>query len=117
MALLQAPQQLWTPVSVRLLTLPLVDAAVAREVHRLGFELAVEAGRGQGLDALLGRGVIGRREGHGPGLLVANTLDPLDILQRLAHALDASRAAEMNVLDLDLGLGQRGRTQHAGRAQ
>ena len=69
------------------------------------------AGGGQGVDALLGRGLVGGREGHGLGLRVANALDPVDILQRRPHALDAGGAAEMNTLDLDLGLGQSGRAR------
>ena len=61
--------------------LALGRTAVAREMHRLGLEVTVVARGGQGLDAFLGRGVIGSRDGHSLGLLVADARDPFDALQ------------------------------------
>ena len=76
--LVQDRQQLWTPVKVRLVTFPLVTPLSSREMHGLGLERAVEARGGQGLDGLLGGRVIGGRDGDGPGIPVADPLDPVE---------------------------------------
>src|SRR5438094_1148989 len=88
-----------------------LDSVPGNAAHGLHRKLlvvgpAVEAGGGNGVESLLSRRIIARREGHSPLLHVATGCGPRHVLHGGVNCIDAPLAAEVDArhLHLDLGL-------------
>lgn len=78
-----------------------LDSAPGNAAHGLHRQVrvagaAVEAGGGNGVESLLSRRAVARREGHGPLLHVAPGCDPGHVLHGGVNRIDAALAAEVD---------------------